>query len=69
MRCLKCKVDLPDTYTTCPLCHEEVSDEKNILNGFPEAPYPKNAPILPMEQLKKPKVKFGTEQIKAFFTR
>lgn len=40
MRCKNCNVDLPDSYTVCPLCHEKAVDEPAILD-IPEAEYPK----------------------------
>lgn len=67
MRCLKCKVDLGEKYTTCPLCGEKADDVPPLLDGFETAPYPQNSPVVPMEKVKKPKVKFSFEKIKAYF--
>ena len=67
MRCKKCNVDLAETYTRCPLCGENASNEKPQLEGLTVAPYPKNAPVKPLPDVKKPKYGFSTERLKAFF--
>ncbi len=67
MRCIKCNVDLAETYTLCPLCGEKASDDAPLLEGFTVAPYPKNSPIKPMEKTEKPRYGFSKERLKAFF--
>lgn len=67
MRCIKCNVDLAETYTLCPLCGEKASDEAPLLEGFEVAPYPKNSPVKPMEKEKKPSYGLSAERLKAFF--
>lgn len=67
MRCRKCNVDLAETYTLCPLCGEKASDDAPLLEGFTAAPYPKNAPVTPIEKSKKPSYGIKKEKIKAFF--
>ena len=67
MRCLKCNVDLGETYTLCPLCGEKASDDAPLLEGFTVAPYPKNSPVKPPEKSEKPKYGLSKERLKAFF--
>lgn len=67
MRCLKCNVDLAETYTICPLCGEKASDEAPLLEGMEVAPYPKNSPVKPLVKEKKPSYGLSAERIKAFF--
>ncbi len=67
MRCLKCNVDLAETYTSCPLCGEKASNDEPLLKGFTVAPYPKNSPVTPMKKTDKPKYGLNKERIKAFF--
>ena len=67
MRCLKCKVDLGETYTLCPLCGEKASNDEPLLKGFSVAPYPKNSPVKSMSENKKRCISFDIEKIKAFF--
>lgn len=67
MRCIKCNVDLAETYTLCPLCGEKASDDAPLLEGITVAPYPKNSPVVPMEKVKNPTKGFSKEKVKAFF--
>ncbi len=67
MRCRKCNVDLAETYTLCPLCGEKASDDAPLLEGFTVAPYPKNSPVKPIPEEKKPSYGLSIERLKAFF--
>lgn len=66
MRCDKCKVDLPESYTRCPLCGSEPVDSEVKIKGKTAVPY-SELPILPAEKIKKEKTKFTLEKIKAYF--
>lgn len=67
MRCIKCNVDLAETYTLCPLCGEKATDEEPLLKGITVAPYPVNSPEKPIEKEKKPSYGLSAERIRAFF--
>lgn len=67
MRCLKCNVDLGETYSTCPLCGEKATEEEPLLKGFTVAPYPKNSPIKPAEKERTPSRGISRERLKAYF--
>lgn len=41
MRCRECNVDLPETYTACPLCGAKASPDEPVLKGIRTAEYPK----------------------------
>ena len=66
MRCDKCNVDLPESYTRCPLCGSEPIDIEVKIKGENAVPY-SDLPILPTEKAEKKKTKFTTEKIKAYF--
>lgn len=66
MRCEKCNVDLPESYTRCPLCGGEPVDIEAKIKGMKAVPY-SDLPITPTEKVKKEKTDFTTEKIKAFF--
>lgn len=40
MRCTNCNIDLPSDCTMCPLCGAAASDDKNVLEGMYDIPYP-----------------------------
>ncbi len=44
MRCRECNVDLPETYTTCPLCGTKASADPAVIKDIRVAEYPKLAP-------------------------
>ncbi len=67
MRCIKCNVDLGETYTLCPLCGEKASNDEPLLKGFSVAPYPKNSPVKPMPKSEKNGYGLTLEKLKAFF--
>lgn len=67
MRCLKCNVDLGETYTLCPLCGEKASNDEPLLKGFTVASYPKNSPVKPPEKEKLPSRGLSKERLKAYF--
>ena len=41
MRCRECNVDLPETYTACPLCGAKASPDEPVLKGIRTAEFPK----------------------------
>ena len=41
MRCIKCNVDLPDTYKKCPLCESSASDALPLIADIKTAEFPK----------------------------
>ena len=67
MRCVKCNVDLAETYTLCPLCGEKAVSDEPLLKGFNVAPYPPNSPIKPVSEEKKPSYGLSVERLRAFF--
>ncbi len=67
MACRHCKVDLAETYESCPLCGEKAVEAEARLKGLKAAPYPKNAPVRPAEKAPKVKIPFTAEKIKAYF--
>ena len=67
MRCIKCNVDLGETYTLCPLCGEKASNDEPHLKGFTVAPYPKTAEVAQIPKTKKPSYGLSFDRIKAFF--
>ena len=67
MRCLKCNVDLGETYTKCPLCGEKATDTEPLLKGFTVASYPKNSPVSPTEKENQPSRGLSRERLKAYF--
>ena len=66
MRCNKCNVDLAESYSRCPLCGSDATDEPAKLQGVKEAPYAKTAPEKE-KQLPKAKSGFSFEKLKAYF--
>ncbi len=40
MRCRNCNVDLPDTYTVCPLCSGKASPDEALIGGIRLAEFP-----------------------------
>ena len=40
MRCRNCNVDLPDTYTVCPLCSGKASPDEALIGGLRLAEFP-----------------------------
>ena len=41
MRCRECNVDLPETYTACPLCGTKASPDAPVIEGIRTAEFPK----------------------------
>ena len=41
MRCRECNVDLPETYTACPLCGGKATPDAPVIEGIRTAEYPK----------------------------
>ncbi len=66
MRCEKCNVDLPESYTRCPLCGSEPSDIEARIKNKTAVPY-SDKPCVNAEVKKKEKTPFTTEKIKAYF--
>lgn len=66
-RCKECDVDLSETYSKCPLCGADATDEEVRLKGLKNAPYPHNSPIKPEEKAEKTNTVFSFEKVKAFF--
>lgn len=66
MRCIKCNVDLAESYSRCPLCGAEAVNEPAKLLGIEEAPYSKTAPVKEKDVPKAEK-NFSLEKLKAFF--
>lgn len=67
MRCISCRVDLPETYLRCPLCGEKAVAEENVIRGIRFDPFPKNSKPEPPIRPVKNKAKGAAERIKAFF--
>ena len=66
MRCIKCNVDLAESYSRCPLCGSAATDEPAKLQGINEAPFAKAAPEKE-KQLPKAKSGFSFERLKAYY--
>lgn len=66
MRCKECNVDLAETYTLCPLCGAQASDEEPRLRDIKVAPYSK-AEIIKETTVPKAKKNFSPEKLKAIF--
>lgn len=67
MRCKHCNIDLPETYTRCPLCGNAPSDEEPKIKGFEAVPYPDGNGKEKAAELEKNKAPFSFEKIKAYF--
>lgn len=67
MRCKHCGIDLSEAYSKCPLCGADAVNEEVRLKGLKHAPYPKNAPVKPVEDAEKVKTGFSFEKVKAYF--
>lgn len=67
MRCKQCNVDLPETYTRCPLCGNTPSDEEPKIKGLQAVPYPDRTGNEGPVKLEKNKIPFSAEKIKAYF--
>ena len=66
MRCDKCNVDLPETYTRCPLCGEKPVEGEVKIKGLTAVPYSEES-VPEAKESKKEKTDFTFEKIKAFF--
>lgn len=67
MRCKNCNVDLPETYTICPLCGEKASDGEPKFKDIKYVSYPRGQyKLIPVEPLKA-KTGFSINKIKAYF--
>lgn len=68
MRCKECNVDLPETYTKCPLCGNAASDDELQFKNIKYMPYPRGQyETIALESIKTKK-KFSFEKIKAFLS-
>lgn len=66
MRCNKCNVDLPESYTRCPLCGSKPTDCEPKITGLNTVPY-SVSPIGEQKNFQKEKAEFSFEKIKAYF--
>ncbi|MBR3816652.1 MAG: hypothetical protein IKJ27_07995 [Clostridia bacterium] len=67
MRCKHCNVDLPETYTRCPLCGNTPSDEEPRIKDLEAIPYPDKKINEAATKPEKNKSPFSVEKIKAYF--
>ena len=66
MRCDKCNVDLPESYTRCPLCGSKPVDCEAKIKGMNAVDY-SDRKAMPSEAVKAEKTAFSFEKIKAYF--
>lgn len=66
MRCLKCNVDLAESYSRCPLCGADATNEPAKLQGIKEAPYSASAPTADTTADKAAN-NFSFEKLRAYF--
>ena len=66
MRCDKCNVDLPESYTRCPLCGSSPVNCEVKIKGMNAVDYSDRKPM-PSETVNAEKTAFTFEKIKAYF--